>query len=203
MKPIFITGIGTDVGKTIISSILVQKYSANYWKPIQCGLPRDTDTVKSLVDNERSVFFDEAFCLKTPLSPHAAAKLENTSIELVNINLPPMDDKILIIEGAGGLMVPLSKTSMNIDLIRHLGAKVILVSKFYLGSINHTLLSLQVLKGFNIPVAGIIWNGEYNLDSVDIIRQYFPVPSIGAIPIIGKWDKKSIAAAGALLNLDL
>src|SRR6195952_5566707 len=140
-KPLFITGIGTGIGKTIISAILVEKLKADYWKPIQSGDLDESDTlkVKSLITNTKSVFHPEAYRLTQPYSPHKSADLDNVIIEADKIILPETDNQ-LIIEGAGGLMVPLADNFLMIDLIKTLNTEVILVSKHYLGSINHTLL---------------------------------------------------------------
>ena len=160
-KPIFITGIGTGIGKTIVSAVLVEKLKADYWKPVQSGELDNSDTmkVKSLVTNTASVFHPEAYRLTQPYSPHKSAALDKTTIDPAKIILPETNNN-LVIEGAGGLMVPLNDNFLMIDLIKQLGAAVILVSQNYLGSINHTLLSVQALKQYQIPVKGIIFNGK-------------------------------------------
>ena len=161
MKRIFVTGIGTDIGKTVASAILVEALKADYWKPVQAGELQNTDTmkVKSLVSNNQSVFYPESFRLSKPMSPHAAAEYDNIEIKMNDI-VPPQHTNTLIIEGAGGLMVPLNENFLMIDLIQQLKAEVILVSKNYLGSINHTLLTAEALKNRNILVKGIIFNGS-------------------------------------------
>ena len=167
---IFITAIGTDCGKTIVSSIFTEALHADYWKPIQAGLPRDTDVVKSLVSNKASFFFSEAYLLKHPESPHSAAKKENIIIQLDTI-VPPKTDRDLIIEGAGGMLVPLNDTDYVIDIAQRLNAPTVLVANIYLGSINHTLLSVQELKRRGLEILGIIFNGEENVASEEIILQ--------------------------------
>ncbi len=170
MKKYFVTAIGTDSGKTLVSAILTEALQADYWKPIQCGLEfRDTDTVKSLVSNGFSFFHPEAYLFKTPASPHAAALLENKKIDLEKVLLPETEDNNLIIEGAGGILVPLNEKAVIIDIAEKFGAEVILVSNLYLGSINHTLLSIEELKRRKLQVKGIIFNGEPNPASEDII----------------------------------
>ena len=161
MKRIFVTGIGTDIGKTIASAILVETLKADYWKPVQAGDLENTDTlkVKSLISNSQTIFHPESFMLSKPMSPHAAAAYDNIEIKESDIS-PPKQTKTLIIEGAGGLLVPLNKKFLMIDLIQQLKAEVVLVSKNYLGSINHTLLSAEALKNRNIPIKGIIFNGS-------------------------------------------
>jgi dethiobiotin synthetase len=170
----FITGIGTGVGKTFVSSILVEALEADYWKPIQAGNLNytDTDTVMDLISNKHSIFYPETFRLSRPMSPHAAAGIDGVEIKLSDFIIPKTNNH-LIIEGAGGLMVPLNNNGdLVIDLIKHLKIPVILVSKNYLGSINHTLLSVEALKSRNIPIAGIIFNGDDELKSESFILKY-------------------------------
>jgi dethiobiotin synthetase len=164
----FITAIGTNSGKTIASAILTEHLKADYWKPIQCGEPGDTDSVRSLISNKKSRLFPERYFLNTPASPHAAAKVEGISITLEDFQAPQTDNQ-LIIEGAGGIMVPLNETNVIGDLIPRFNAEVILVSNLYLGSINHTLLSIDYIKHHGYPVKGLIFNGVSNPESEDII----------------------------------
>ncbi len=160
MKHYFVTGICTDVGKTLASAILVEALEADYWKPLQAGELNNTDSMKvrSLISNSKTVIHPEAFLLSEPLSPHAAAEIDEVQIKLEDIVLPQTANT-LIIEGAGGLMVPINNNDLIIDLIKKLNIEVILVSEFYLGSINHTLLSAYALQSNNIKVAGIVFNG--------------------------------------------
>lgn len=164
----FITAIGTDSGKTVASAILCEALEADYWKPVQAGLPRDTETVKSLVSNNKCVFHPERYLLNTPASPHAAAKIDNVEISLKDFSLPETSTR-LVIEGAGGCLVPLNDHNLVIDLISVLQAEVIVVSNHYLGSINHTLLTLEALRQRKLPVKGIIFNGETTPESERII----------------------------------
>lgn len=168
MKQYFVTGIGTDVGKTVAAAILTEALQADYWKPVQAGGLdfTDTDTVKSLVSNERSIFHPEAYSLKMAASPHKAAAAEGVEIDVKGMRLPATQNN-LVVEGAGGLMVPLNKRYLVLDLVQQLGLEVVLVSRNYLGSINHTLLTAEVLRYRKIPVAGIIFNGEENATSED------------------------------------
>ena len=177
MKKLFITGIGTDIGKTIVSSIIVEALKADYWKPIQSGDLSFTDTMKvqSLITNTTSVFHQESYKFVNPLSPHAAAALEDTRIDLERITTPETTNN-LIIEGAGGLLVPLNDKHFIIDLITHLDAEVILVSRNYLGSINHTLLTYEALKQRNIKIKGLIFNGNENLATENSIINYTKLP---------------------------
>jgi dethiobiotin synthetase len=168
---IFITAIGTDCGKTLVSAILVEALQANYWKPIQAGYPTDTETVKSLISNPDATFFPSAYSLKKPASPHDAAQEENIEINLENIILPETS-KTLIIEGAGGVLVPLNQNDFVIDMAQKWQMEVVLVANLYLGSINHTLLTINELKRRNIKVKGIIFNGEPNEASEQIILKH-------------------------------
>jgi dethiobiotin synthetase len=181
-KRYFVTGIGTDVGKTVASAILVEALEADYWKPIQSGATTDSDrrTVQSLITNTKSVFHPEVYSLTEPLSPHAAAELDGVEIDLDKIVVPETENT-LIIEGAGGLMVPLNyKGFMVVDLITYCKAEAILVSRNYLGSINHTLLSIEALINRNIPIKGIIINGAENKATERVILDT-GVPMLGRI----------------------
>lgn len=164
----FITAIGTDSGKTLVSAIFCEALEADYWKPVQAGMPRDTDTVRALIVNKKTAFHPEQYLLKTPASPHAAAILDNTSIGLDAFSLPDTGNT-LIIEGAGGCMVPLNDKDLIVDLIAALKSQVVVVSNHYLGSINHTLLTLEALSERKLPVKGLIFNGDTNTETERII----------------------------------
>jgi dethiobiotin synthetase len=164
----FVTAIDTDSGKTFVSAILCEALEADYWKPVQAGLPRDSQTVKSLVTNNKTTVYPEAYLLKTPASPHASAKRDGVTISLDAIIIP-QTSRDLIIEGAGGCLVPLNDTELVIDLIKKTASEVIVVADLYLGSINHTLLTIEALANRNIKVRGIIFNGESNPESERII----------------------------------
>lgn len=167
----FVSAIGTDSGKTLVSAILCEAFGADYWKPIQAGKPTDSYEVKKLLTNTRSQVYPERYLLKTPASPHAAAKLDRANINITDFDLPETTND-LIIEGAGGLMVPLNEDQLMIDLISYLKLDVILVSNLYLGSINHSLLSIEALKNRRIKLKGIIFNGPSNPDSESVILKY-------------------------------
>jgi dethiobiotin synthetase len=167
----FVTAIGTDSGKTFFSAILCEALQADYWKPVQAGVPRDTDTVKSLVSNAVTKFHKETFLLNTPASPHAAAKKDNTTIALKKFVVPSVETD-LVIEGAGGCLVPLNDNDFVIDLAKVFSAQLILVSNLYLGSINHTLLSADYLKKNKFDIKGIVFNGASNPDSEEIILKH-------------------------------
>lgn len=198
MKPIVITGIGTGIGKTLISAILVEKFRTDYWKPIQSGELDNSDThfVKSMVSNPVSVFHPEAYRLTQPFSPHKSAHLDGITIDRKKIKLPETGNK-LIIEGAGGLMVPLTHDFLIVDLIKQLGAEVILVSQNYLGSINHTLLSLELLRARQIPLKGLVFNGKADSYSEDIISKYAGVSYFAHVPELNELKPEVISLLGA------
>ncbi|WP_394823139.1 dethiobiotin synthase [Pendulispora albinea] len=194
MKRIFITGIGTGVGKTLAAACVTEALKAHYWKPVQAGLDEgtDTETVKSLVSNAFSVCHPEAYRLREPASPHLAARMEGITIDPAEIVLqadaiqPPEED-YLVIEGAGGLLVPLNEDVFTIDLIRALRAQVIIVAQNYLGSINHSLLTARVLQHSHIPVLGWIFSGAEHTNEADIVR-WSELPLLGHIPTASKID---------------
>ena len=178
---LFITGIGTDVGKTVASAIVVEALQADYWKPIQAGDLDFSDTykVKSQILNHKSKFFPNAYELNTPASPHYAAQLDGIVIDLNQIK-EPITENHLVIEGAGGILVPLNDSDCIIDLIQK-DYKVIVVSRHYLGSINHTLLTIEALKSRKISVAGIIFSGDENKATEEIILKKSGAKFIGRI----------------------
>jgi dethiobiotin synthetase len=178
---LFITGIGTDVGKTVASAIITQALEADYWKPIQAGdlALSDTHKVKSQILNSKSQFHPNAYALNTPASPHLAAALDGVTIDLQQIKEPQTNNH-LVIEGAGGVLVPLNDNDCVIDLIQK-DYKVIVVSRHYLGSINHTLLTIEALQNRKITVAGIIFSGDENPATETIILNKTGVKFIGRI----------------------
>ena len=179
-KKIFITGIGTDVGKTICSAIVCESLKADYWKPIQAGDigNGDNETVQNLITNNQTRFHPNAYALYTPASPHYAAEQDRVSIDLNHIKEPDTENS-LVIEGAGGLLVPLNNEATVIDLIKP-EYHVIVVSRHYLGSINHTLMSLEIIKqrGLNCSV---LFNGEENKATENIIQNMTNCQMIGRI----------------------
>lgn len=177
-----VAGIGTEIGKTIVSTILVEALQADYWKPIQSGALEDSDTeaVRRLISNSGTQFHPEAYRLTEPLSPHAAADIDGVHISLDNIVLPQTSNA-LVVELAGGLMVPLNERELNIDLVQRWGLPVILVSRNYLGSINHTLLSIDACRSRDIPILGIIFNGPTVTSSESFILSYTNIPCLGRI----------------------
>ncbi|MCW3119662.1 MAG: dethiobiotin synthase [Chitinophagaceae bacterium] len=182
MKNIIVAGIGTGIGKTFIAAIITEALQADYWKPVQAGSLdcTDRDTVRSLITNTTSLFHPETYRFSLPVSPHTAAEEDGLTIELNKLQLP-LSENGLVIELAGGLMVPLNKKELNIDLLKQWKTPVILVSQNYLGSINHTLLSLGLLKQHAIKLAGIIFNGESNASGENFILNYTQSKCLGHI----------------------
>lgn len=170
----FITGIDTDSGKTLASAILCEALGYEYWKPVQAGFPKDSDTIRSL--SPKTIIHPEKYFLNTPASPHAAAKIDHVNIQLTDFEAPKQSG--IIIEGAGGCLVPLNDSDFVIDLSPRLNSHIILVADLYLGSINHTLLSVHLLKTRGYPVKGIIFNGQSNPESERIILHHAQYPCL-------------------------
>lgn len=167
----FVTAIGTDSGKTFFSAILCEALQADYWKPVQAGMPRDSEIIKNLLSNPVSKIHNETYLLNTPASPHASAKRDNVTIDLGKF-VVPATERDLVIEGAGGCLVPLNDIDFVIDLAKRFKSQIILVSNLYLGSINHTLLSADYLRKNKFDVKGIVFNGPTNPESEEIILKH-------------------------------
>ena len=180
MKKYFITGISTEVGKTVASAIITEALEADYWKPIQSGDLEYSDThkVKNLISNKKSVFHENSYALQTPMSPHASATIDGITID-INKVIEPATKNNLVIEGAGGLLVPLNDEHTILDLIKP-DYKVIVVSRHYLGSINHTLLTISFLKekGFDVS---LVYSGNEHKTTEEIIEKMSGVNVIGRI----------------------
>jgi dethiobiotin synthetase len=200
---LFITGISTDVGKTIASAIIVEALQADYWKPIQAGDLEHSDThkVQSLVSNTQSQFHPNSYALQTPASPHLAAAIDGITIAMNEIQEPKTNNH-LVVEGAGGILVPLNETQSVVDLIQP-DYKVIVVSRHYLGSINHTLLTIEALQNRKIQVAGIIFSGDENTSSESIILSRTAVPFIGRIAQEPYFDTNVISEYAELFRENL
>jgi len=201
--PAFIvTGTDTDVGKTIVSALLTLGLGAAYWKPIQSGLEPMTDTerVQSLTQLDASHFFPETYRLTQPLSPHASAAIDGVTIELDQIQLPQFSKPHLIVEGAGGLLVPLNDRHFMLDLFYSLKLPVCLVARSGLGTLNHTLLSLRQLRAANIPILGVILNGEKNPSNAAAITYYGNIKILGElepiVPLSASTLKQGLPALG-------
>jgi dethiobiotin synthetase len=197
IQTVFITGIGTGVGKTVVSAIIAEALEADYWKPVQAGYANGTDSewMQSVLSNTKSKVHPEVYKLKLPASPHLAAQNEDIEISLEKIYSSYcqllIDDRQLIIEGAGGLLVPLTEKEFVTDLIKRLNVRVILVSRNYLGSINHSLLTAQVCRQKNIRVLGWVFNDQYMDYEEDIVR-WSGYPKLGSVPKLDKIDQETI-----------
>lgn len=193
MKQYVISGIGTEVGKTIVSAIVSEALKATYWKPVQAGELENTDShkIERLTSNVR--ILPEAFKLNEPMSPHAAAEIDGVEINLNSFVLPSIETN-LVIEGAGGLLVPMNNQGLlYADVFQRWNLPVIIVSRHYLGSINHSLLTAEVLINRGIKIAGWIFVGDENQTSESIILKITEVPMIARIPMVKEITKEFIA----------
>jgi len=199
----FVTGIGTDVGKTVASALLCSALSADYWKPAQAGSLdyTDSDYVRNLIPSNLTVH-PEAYRLTSPMSPHAAARIDGIEIEPGSIQFPK-HNKTLIIEGAGGLHVPLNDKQTYIDLLSVWNVPTILVSRNYLGSINHTLMSYEILSQRGIPIAGVILNGPENEETERIIESYTGCTILGRIPEVPEVNAAFVRNFASVWKKDL
>ena len=200
---LFITGIGTDVGKTIASAIITEALEADYWKPIQAGDLENSDShkVKSFLSNKKTVIHPNSYALCTPASPHFAAELDRITIDTKKI-IEPKTENRLVIEGAGGVFVPLNSEDCVIDLIQ-LDYKVIVISRHYLGSINHTLLTIEALQNRKIVVAGIIFSNDENKATESIILSKTGIKFIGRIEQEPYFDQNVIKEYANLFRENL
>ncbi len=194
MRKIFVTGIGTDIGKTVVAAIITEALQADYWKPVQAGTYYTTDSefIKKLITNETSVIHPEAYKLREHKSPHEASAIEGICIDFDKIVLPASLNNTLVIEGAGGVMVPLNNNHFIIDLIKKFDAEVIVVIQNYLGSINHSLLTIDALKQRGIKIIGLVFNGSPHEPSKQIITSYSGLQAISSILNESKIDKSVI-----------
>ena len=188
-----IAGIHTGIGKTICSAIFTEALGYDYWKPVQAGDLDASDSIfiKNHISNPLSKIHSEAYRLTQPMSPHAAAKIDSTEITLAGLKLPFSQNSI-IVETAGGIMSPLSDTLVNLDLIKHLALPVVLVTHDYLGSINHTLLSIEILRGAHVPILGLVFSGEKVGSTRSFIQQYSGLETVLEIPFFEKLDRETL-----------
>lgn len=195
---LFITGISTNVGKTVVSAILAEAFNAHYWKPVQAGDLENSDSKKVAELTNNVTVLEEAFRLTSPQSPHAAAKLDKVELP-ESIDLPFLD-KNLIVEGAGGLLVPLNEKGTTIaDWAKNWNLPVVIVSMHYLGSINHTLLTIEALQNRTIAIYGIVFVGDENKETEAVIAQT-NVPILGRIPFTETITKSFVAEQAALMQ---
>ena len=202
-KRIIICGTDTNVGKTIVSSFFVQGLKGLYWKPIQSGIEEDTDTqtVCKLLNLEPNRYLSERYKFKAPVSPHWAAEQESGFIEPSNLKLPDLDE-LIIIETAGGLMVPLNRDWLQIDQLKVWGAPIILVARTGLGTLNHTLLSLEALKNRNLNILGIVLNGPPHNDNPKTLEQFGDTQILASLPIFNEVSAKILSREWNKQKLD-
>lgn len=192
----FITGTDTNVGKTLVSALLCAALDAIYWKPIQTGTREGTDraTVMRLAGLPRARTIPEAYRFAPPVSPHLAARRAGVRIKLENIRMPRIAGREnLIVEGAGGALVPINATELMTHLMKHLKLPILLVSRTSLGTINHTLLSVAALRAARLDLRGIVMSGTSNAENRRAIEHYGNVPVIGAVPLMKKIDRATLA----------
>lgn len=203
MQRLFVTGTDTNVGKTVVCAWLLLQLDAAYWKPVQAGLDAesDSDTVRRVTGFASERFLPSAYTLREALSPHEAARREGVRIEL-SLLQPPECRHPLVIEGAGGLLVPLNEHEFMIDLMAMIGAPVILVARSGLGTINHTLLSLQALRRRGLPVAGVVLDGPPVPHNRAAIETYGEVPILAEIPPLDALTRDALAAIRPLVDLN-
>ena len=192
-KCLVITGTDTGIGKTVFSAALAAALDGYYWKPVQSGLDEETDseTVKRLSGLAPSRIFPEAWRLRTPVSPHLSAEIDGVAIDPDALRLPKTD-RPLVVEGAGGLFVPLTRQCTYIDVFARWGRPVILCARTGLGTINHTLLSIEALRQRRIPIAGVAFIGEEHSDTQAIIVEMSGVPILGRLPVLNTLTQENL-----------
>lgn len=192
---IFVTGTDTGAGKTVLSALLCAALDAVYWKPIQTGSTEGTDreTVMRAAEIPAAQTREESYIFEPPVSPHLAARWAKRRIELARIQKPALAaGSRLVIEGAGGVLVPVNEGEFMIDVMRHIGAPVLLAARSTLGTINHTLLSLAALRAAELPVLGVVLIGEANADNREAIETYGRARVAGEIPLLAKIDRETL-----------
>jgi dethiobiotin synthetase len=193
-RDLFITGTDTGVGKTVLSALLVASLKRRYWKPIQTGASEGTDrmAVMNFAGVPIEHTYPEAFLFHPAVSPHLAAQLDGIRIDLELIHRPAGSDPI-VIEGAGGVLVPINNDALMIDLIRHVQAPVIIAARTTLGTINHTLLTIEAARNANLPLIGVVMIGKQNSDNREAIERYGNVPVVGEIPWMDSIDRATLS----------
>lgn len=184
MKSFIVTGTDTGIGKTLVSALLVKSLNASYWKPTQSGLDEETDTefVKRVSGCSDEKIIPEVFRLNQPLSPHLSALRDGVQIELEDFEMPKIQSEFLIVEGAGGVLVPLNWKVLQIELFKKLNVPVVIVARTKLGTINHTLLTIEALRARDIQIHGVVLNGDFNLDNRNSIEKIGKVKILGWVP---------------------
>jgi dethiobiotin synthetase/malonyl-CoA O-methyltransferase len=194
MKGVFVTGTDTGVGKTLVAAWLTHHWGADYWKPVQTGAAEGTDfdTVARLVPE--AVVHPPAVVLQAPLSPHEAAKRERVRIDLSAL-VSPATSRPLVVEGAGGVMVPLNEVALMIDLMERLRLPAVVVARTALGTINHTLMTLEMLRRRRVPLLGVVMNGQKNSANRQAIEHF------GGVPVLAELQPLFAVTAGVVASL--
>jgi dethiobiotin synthetase len=205
MKPLFISGIGTGIGKTVVAAVMAESLKADYWKPVQAGFETGTDSslVRTLINNSETIIHPEKYKLTLAASPHIAARQEGLRIELndlLEVYRQMNHERPLIIEGAGGLLVPLNEKEFVVDLVKLLDARLILVSRNYLGSINHSLLTARLCRSYGLDVAGWVFNDQY-LDYKKEIAEWSGYPILFSLPFLESVSNHTIAREAGRIGL--
>ena len=190
---IVVCGTDTDVGKTVVSAWLVQGLNATYWKPVQSGLDEggDRNRICELLNLPPERWLREAYAFRRPVSPHWAAECDGMELDPANLGLPPCNGP-LVVETAGGLMVPLNRSWLQIDQLQRWQLPVVLVARSGLGTLNHTLLSLEALRQRSIPVLGLILNGPPHADNPGTLEQFGGIPVLAQLPPLATLDASSL-----------
>jgi dethiobiotin synthetase len=193
-----VAGTDTDVGKTVFAAMLMLALKANYWKPLQCGVADgvDTKTIQNMTGLPDERFFPEKYIFTEPKSPHLAAEIDHVKIDLPALK-PPRSDAPLLIEGAGGLMVPVTRDTLQINVFRDWGLPIILCARTGLGTLNHTLLSLEALRQRDMPIHGIAFIGDENPDNMKTIADISGEKILGRLPILKDLNERSLMTAFA------
>ena len=190
---IVVCGTDTDVGKTVVSAWLVQGLHATYWKPVQSGLDEggDRERICELLNLPPERWLREAYAFRRPVSPHWAAECDGMEVDPANLGLPPCNGP-LVVETAGGLMVPLNRSWLQIDQLQRWQLPVVLVARSGLGTLNHTLLSLEALRQRRIPVLGLILNGPHHADNPGTLEQFGGIPVLAQLPPLATLDASAL-----------
>ena len=193
-ESLFVTGTDTSVGKTLLSALLVAGLDAIYWKPIQTGATEGTDrqTVIKLAEIPEAQTIPESYCFDPPVSPHLAAESSGVKIDLARIRVPVKVDKPVIVEGAGGILVPINDSESMLDLARHLGFPILIAARAALGTINHTLLTVRALRCAKMSVKGVVMIGSRNKDNERSVEHFGAAPVVGWIPWLDKIGRQTL-----------
>ena len=193
-ESLFVTGTDTNVGKTLLSALLVAALEAIYWKPIQTGATEQTDrqTVIKLAEITEAQTIPESYCFDPPVSPHLAAESSGVKIDLARIRVPVKVDKPVIAEGAGGILVPINDSELMLDLARHLGFPVLIAARAALGTINHTLLTVRALRCAKMGIKGVVMIGNRKKDNERSVEHFGAVPVVGWIPWLDRIGRQTL-----------